>query len=104
MPLPIASVPLVRVFGAADVRPGPTAIVFLTAVGFFLPAVLLSAVTPLVIKIELADPAQTGQVVGTLSALGTAGSLGRRLHHRVRPGGGVSDDAGGRGVSAACSC
>ena len=71
----VASVPLVRVFGAADVRPGPSAIVFLAAVGFFVPAVLLSAVTPLVIKIQLADPAHTGQVVGTLSALGTAGSL-----------------------------
>jgi len=71
----IASVPMVRLFGSADVRPGPTAIVFLTAVGFFVPAVLLSAVTPLVIKIQLSDPAHTGQVVGTLSALGTAGSL-----------------------------
>lgn len=71
----IAAVPLVRLFGSADVRPGPSAIVFLAAVGFFPPAVLLSAVTPLVIKIELADPNQTGRVVGTLSALGTAGSL-----------------------------
>ncbi|MFV0308663.1 MAG: fused MFS/spermidine synthase [Desertimonas sp.] len=71
----IAAVPLVRLFGSADVRPGPSAIVFLAAVGFFLPSMLLSAVTPLVVKIELADPAHTGQVVGTLSALGTAGSL-----------------------------
>lgn len=71
----IAAVPLVRVFGAADVRPGASAIVFLAAVGFFPPAVLLSAVTPLVVKIELADPGRTGRVVGSLSALGTAGSL-----------------------------
>lgn len=71
----MAAIPLVRVFGSTDVRPGPSAIVVLATVGFFVPSVLLSTVTPLVIKIQLADPAHTGAVVGTLSALGTAGSL-----------------------------
>lgn len=71
----IAAVPLIRLFGETGARPGPTFIVFLAGVGFFLPSALLSAVTPLTIKIQLASIEATGRVVGSLSALGTAGSL-----------------------------
>ncbi len=71
----IAAVPLIRVFGEAAVRPGPAFIVFLATIGFFAPSALLSAVTPLTIKLQLASLAATGRVVGSLSALGTAGSL-----------------------------
>ena len=55
--------------------PDPPAIVVLAAAGFFLPSALLSAVTPLVVKVQLGTLAETGRVVGRISALGTAGSL-----------------------------
>ena len=67
--------PLIRVFGDSDLRAGPSNILFLATVGFFLPSALLSAVTPLTVKVQLDSLAETGRVVGTLSALGTAGSL-----------------------------
>ena len=48
---------------------------FLAALGFFAPSALLSASTPLVVKIQLGALDHTGRVVGQLSALATAGSL-----------------------------
>ena len=50
-------------------------IVGLAIVGFFLPAAALSAVTPTVVKLQLRDLRVTGQVVGRLSAVGTAGAI-----------------------------
>ncbi len=50
-------------------------IVVLTALGFFLPALVLSAVTPVVVKIMLHDLTETGSVVGRYSAIGTAGAI-----------------------------
>ncbi|MBA3605225.1 MAG: spermidine synthase [Acidimicrobiia bacterium] len=73
--LAITAVPLVRLFGSVGLGPSPPVIVFLAAVGFFLPSAILSAVTPLVVKIQLDSVAETGTVVGSLSAIGTAGSL-----------------------------
>jgi len=45
------------------------------AVIFFLPAFVLSMVSPLVIKLALADLGQTGGVVGTIYACSTVGSI-----------------------------
>lgn len=73
--LGVASVPLVRTFGSAGLGSGPVAIVFLSTVGFFLPAAILSAVTPTVTKLQLGSLDETGQVVGRLSALSTVGAL-----------------------------
>ena len=42
---------------------------------FFLPALVLSMVSPLVIKLTLADLGETGGVVGTIYAFSTAGSI-----------------------------
>ena len=42
---------------------------------FLLPAVILSMVSPLVIKLTLADLGKTGGVVGTIYAVSTAGSI-----------------------------
>lgn len=71
----IAAIPIIRAFGpAVDGASAPT-IVFLATVAFFLPSALLSAVTPLVVKLQLHTVDHTGRVVGRLSALGTAGSL-----------------------------
>lgn len=61
--------------GSALSGSDPITIVTLTALGFFLPAVVLSAVSPVVVKIQLRSLAETGSVVGQLSAIGTAGAI-----------------------------
>ena len=71
----LASSSIVRIAGPALGSRSPVAIVTLAAVGFFAPALVLSAVTPMVIKLRLKDLAETGQTVGRLSALGTIGAL-----------------------------
>jgi spermidine synthase len=53
----------------------PVSIVFASAVSFFVPAAVLSAVPPIVVKIRLASLAETGTVVGSFSAVGTAGAI-----------------------------
>lgn len=73
--LAIISVPLIRVLGEADLGNGPFAIVSLATLGFFLPSAVLSAVTPMVVKLCLRSVDHTGAVVGRLSAAGTTGSL-----------------------------
>jgi hypothetical protein len=70
--LALLSVPVVRRFG--DGGAGGS-VVGLSLVGFFLPAAVLSAVTPTVVKLQLRDLGATGRVVGRLSALGTAGAI-----------------------------
>ena len=50
-------------------------IIGLATVGFFLPAAVLSAVSPTIVKLQLRDLGVTGQVVGRLSAVGTAGAI-----------------------------
>ena len=50
-------------------------IIFVTATLFFLPSLILGMVTPVVIKIRLHDLAQTGNVVGKIYAVSTAGSI-----------------------------
>ena len=42
---------------------------------FFLPATVLSMVSPMVIKLTLADLGRTGGIVGTIYAFSTAGSI-----------------------------
>ena len=46
-----------------------------TACIFFIPAIILSMVSPTVIKLTLADLGKTGGVVGTIYACSTAGSI-----------------------------
>jgi MFS family permease len=68
--------PTIVTWAGDSLRGGdPLSIVALTAVGFFLPAVVLSAVTPVVVKIRLQSLAETGAVVGGYSAVGTAGAI-----------------------------
>lgn len=68
------SLPVLSALGpSADA--GAVGIVVLTATAFFLPAAVLSAVSPMVAKLRLDDVAHTGEVVGGLSAAGTAGAL-----------------------------
>jgi spermidine synthase len=47
----------------------------ITTFAFFLPAAVLSAVNPAVIKLQLASLDETGTVVGRLSGISTAGAL-----------------------------
>ncbi|HVF32386.1 MAG TPA: fused MFS/spermidine synthase [Acidimicrobiales bacterium] len=72
--LSLATIPLVRFVGSAGGADESRA-VLLAGVGFFLPAAVLSAVSPVVVKTQLQDLAVTGSVVGRLSAVGTAGSI-----------------------------
>ena len=71
----IASVPLVRLFGPSSPDASPGTIVVLATVAFFAPSAVLTAVTPIVVKVQLRALDQTGRVVGWLSAMGTAGAL-----------------------------
>ncbi len=50
-------------------------IIMLTAVLFLLPAVILGMVSPVVIKLRLSDLSETGNVVGKIYAVSTAGSI-----------------------------
>ena len=72
--LAVLTVPLIRIFGPGA-GGGPLSIVVLASVSFLMPSAVLSAVTPMVVKICLHDVDRTGHVVGRLSAMGTAGSL-----------------------------
>jgi MFS family permease len=71
----IASVPIVTLVGALDLGDGVVAIVTLATVGFVLPAILLSAVAPMIVRASLTDVATSGAVVGKLSAAGTIGAI-----------------------------
>lgn len=68
------SLPLLSWLGP-ELGGGAISIVLLTGTAFFVPAAVLSTVTPLVAKLRLDDVAHTGEVVGNLSAAGTAGAL-----------------------------
>ncbi len=72
--LAMSSVPLVRLLGVVA-GGSPEWAVPLSMAAFFAPAAVLSAVAPTVVKLQLRDLAVTGQVVGRLSALGTAGAI-----------------------------
>lgn len=50
-------------------------IVALTTSAFFLPSLMLSTIPPLVVKLRLQSLRETGSVVGSLSAISTAGAL-----------------------------
>jgi MFS family permease len=74
--LAIGTVPLVRIAGEALAASASEAAALLIAlVAILPPAAVLSAVTPAVAKLQLSDLAQTGSVVGRLSAWATAGAL-----------------------------
>ncbi|CAN5736824.1 hypothetical protein BH23ACT5_BH23ACT5_11020 [soil metagenome] len=71
----LASQLMVDLVGGATTSAGPVAIIVLTTIGFFAPAAVLSAVPPVVVKLRLASLDETGSVVGSYSAIGTAGAI-----------------------------
>ncbi|WP_250028729.1 fused MFS/spermidine synthase [Paractinoplanes maris] len=69
------TLPLVR-FGGEVLRGGAApAVLLLAALAVFLPAFILSTITPLVVKLQLSDLDRTGSVVGRLSSMGTLGAI-----------------------------
>jgi spermidine synthase len=73
--LTMTSAPLVTALGAHLHANSLIAIVALSAATIFLPALVLSGVTPIVAKMQLHDLNATGRIVGRLSACATAGAL-----------------------------
>jgi spermidine synthase len=69
------TLPVVR-WGGELLRGGnASAVLLLAALAVFLPAGLLSTITPLVVKLQLRELRRTGQVVGRLSSIGTLGAI-----------------------------
>jgi len=66
---------MVRWIGPTARAAGPIEIVMAAAIGFFLPALVLSAVAPAVVKMQLQDLGETGEVVGGFSAMSSAGAI-----------------------------
>lgn len=73
--LSFLTIPLVDLLGTGMRGANALTTVVLTFTAFFAPAAVLTAVTPAVIKLQLADLDETGRVVGRLSAIGTAGAI-----------------------------
>lgn len=73
--LTIVLVPLVRVLGPPLAEAGLGGLIALTAFSVLLPAAVLSAVAPAVVKIQLSTLTETGATVGRYSAFGTAGAI-----------------------------
>ena len=73
--LAFISIPILDGLGTSLRGAGPATTTTLTVLAFFAPAAVLSAVTPAVIKLQLASLAETGRVVGRLSALSTTGAI-----------------------------
>ncbi len=73
--LTLLSLPIVRIVGGRLTTTTPLSVTTLTAAAFLAPAIVLSMVTPLLIKQSVVTLETTGRTVGSLSALSTAGAL-----------------------------
>jgi SAM-dependent methyltransferase len=71
----IAAVPVVGVIGSARLGDGLVPIVALATAGFVVPAAVLSAIAPMLVRGTLTDLASSGSIVGRLSAIGTVGAI-----------------------------
>jgi len=72
----LSVLPLVNlVSGAVKVLPLIPRIVLLASALFFIPSLILGMVTPVVIKLRLRNLSQTGNVVGKIYAVSTAGAI-----------------------------
>jgi spermidine synthase len=73
--LTLVSLPVVRIVGGSLSSTSSGSVMLLTAAAFLAPAIVLSMVTPLLIKASMVALETTGRTVGSLSALSTAGAL-----------------------------
>lgn len=71
----IAAVPIVGLFGGVGLGDGLLAIVVLATTGFVIPAAVLSAAGPMLVRGTLTDLETSGSIVGRLSAIGTVGAI-----------------------------
>jgi SAM-dependent methyltransferase len=71
----IAAVPIVGLFGGVGLGDGLVAIVVLATTGFVIPAAVMSAAAPMLVRGTLTDLATSGSIVGRLSAIGTVGAI-----------------------------
>jgi SAM-dependent methyltransferase len=71
----IAAVPIVGLIGGVGVGEGLVGIVILATAAFVVPAAILSATAPMLVRATLTDLATSGSIVGRLSAVGTAGAI-----------------------------
>jgi spermidine synthase len=73
--LVVAVLPLVRFTGSLLSGADAGGVLLIAAVAVVVPAALLSAVPPMVVKLQLASLSETGAVVGRLSGIGTLGGI-----------------------------
>jgi spermidine synthase len=73
--LALAVIPLVSLVATMGLTPSPQGILLAAGAAFFLPAAVLSAASPTVVKLQLHHLGQTGSVVGRYSAIGTTGAI-----------------------------
>lgn len=71
----IAAVPIVGLIGGVGLGEGLVAIVLLATTAFVVPAAILSATAPMLVRGTLTDLATSGSIVGRLSAVGTVGAI-----------------------------
>ena len=71
--------PAVRWSGEVLRGTGAAGILILAMLAVFIPAALLSAISPMVVKLQLSDVGHTGRVVGKLSGIGTLGGISATL-------------------------
>jgi SAM-dependent methyltransferase len=69
------TLPLVRWAGELLRGSAAGGVLLLAALAVFTPAAFLSAITPLVVKLQLIHLGETGRVVGRLSSIGTLGAI-----------------------------
>jgi spermidine synthase len=71
----LITLPVVRYAGEVLRGSASGGVLLLTALAVFVPATALSAIPPLVVKLQLGDLRETGRVVGKLSSIGTLGGI-----------------------------
>ena len=71
----IAAVPIVGLIGGIGLGEGLVSILVLATTAFVVPATILSATAPMLVRGTLTDLATSGSIVGRLSAVGTVGAI-----------------------------
>jgi spermidine synthase len=73
--LALAVIPMIALADRSGVGAGPLGVVLYAGAAFFLPAAVLSAASPTVVKLQLHRLGETGTIVGGYSAIGTTGAI-----------------------------
>ncbi len=73
--LALAVIPMISLADRLGVGPSPQGVLVYAGAAFFLPAAVLSAASPTVVKMQLHHLGQTGSIVGSYSAIGTTGAI-----------------------------